>query len=180
VGLGATHAYTPPRENLSCHLLSGWPKILVACEMLAHSLVVFHPCTCGLHVGTTALNGYDDVEVAAGTTTRRRRLWSTTFSTPMRYCVGSLLQLFFRCTARLVVTIHYFLLTSFLGWHDRYNASVAYSFLYIGTRAVLGRFMWWIYCCTTWLDQSELKLIASCDWMISSHSMSIMCAICLY
>jgi hypothetical protein len=45
--------------------------------VLAHPHVVFHPCMCGLRRGivavATALIGYDDVELAAGTTMRRRR-----------------------------------------------------------------------------------------------------------
>jgi hypothetical protein len=44
--------------------------------MLAHPREAFHPYMCGLRGGTATvaatLLGYDDVEVAAGTITRRR------------------------------------------------------------------------------------------------------------
>jgi hypothetical protein len=40
---------------------------------LAHLGMAFHPCTCGLRRGVVALIDYDDVEIAAGMTTRRRR-----------------------------------------------------------------------------------------------------------
>jgi hypothetical protein len=59
---------------------SSWPnpKPLVAYKVLAHPRTAFHPCTCGLCVGAdvvaAVLIGYDDVEVAVGMTTRRRRL----------------------------------------------------------------------------------------------------------
>jgi hypothetical protein len=52
------------------------PETLVACEVLVHPRAVSHPCTCGLHGGTTAvaamLISYNDMEVAARTDTRRR------------------------------------------------------------------------------------------------------------
>jgi hypothetical protein len=132
-------------------------------------------------------------EVAVGTRTWRRR--STTSSTPTRDYVWSLLQLFFRCTVRLVVTIHDPLLVSFLGWLSRSSVSIGYPFPYNCIRAVLHslrsrsctytwyvmlRFIWWIYYCMTWLDQSRLKLIASCDWMINSRSFSVVRETCLY
>jgi hypothetical protein len=53
------------------------PRILVVREVLAHPHAVFYPCTCGLYEGVAAvavaLIGYNDIEVAAGTITRRRR-----------------------------------------------------------------------------------------------------------
>jgi hypothetical protein len=94
-----------------------------------------------------------------------------------------------------VVTIHDLLLTNFLRWHGRTSVSIACPFPYSGIRAILGslrygsctytwyvmvRFMWWIYSCMNWLDQSWLMLAMLCDWMISSHSFSVMCATCLY
>jgi hypothetical protein len=45
----------------------------------------------------------------------RRRLESTTFSTPTHIYIELSLQLFFHCTAHLVVMIHDPLLVSFLG-----------------------------------------------------------------
>jgi hypothetical protein len=53
------------------------PKALAAREVLAHPHTVFHPYTCGLRVGAAmiavVLIGYDDMEVATGMTTRKRR-----------------------------------------------------------------------------------------------------------
>jgi hypothetical protein len=116
---GNRDAYTPPRETLATTSSQPNPETLAAREVLAHPRAAFHPYMCGLHGGATAvaaaLIGYDDVEVAVGTTTRRRRSRSTTSSTPTRDYVVPLLQLFFRCSAYLVVTIHDLLLTSFLG-----------------------------------------------------------------
>jgi hypothetical protein len=63
----------------------------------------------------TALIGYDDMEVAATMTTRRRQSRSTTSSTPMRDYVRSLLQPFFYCSMHLVLMIHDLLLTSIIG-----------------------------------------------------------------
>jgi hypothetical protein len=52
-------------------------KTLPTCEVLAHARVVFHPYTCRLHGGTAAIAAtlicYEDVEVATGTTMRRRQ-----------------------------------------------------------------------------------------------------------
>jgi hypothetical protein len=52
-------------------------KTLPMCEVLAHARVVFHPYTCRLRGGTVViaatLIGYDDVEVATGTTMRSRQ-----------------------------------------------------------------------------------------------------------
>jgi hypothetical protein len=114
---------------------------LVARVVLAHPCAAFHPCTCGLRrdvvAVTVALIGCDDVKVATEMITRRRRSWSTICSTPMHDYVGSLLQLFFRCLARLVVTIHDLLLASILGWHGRCSACIAYLLPYSGIRAIL-------------------------------------------
>jgi hypothetical protein len=64
-------------------------------------------------------------------TTSRRRSWSTTSSTPMHYYIGSPLQLFFRCSARLVLTMIYDPFTcKFPGCNGRYSASVAYLLPY--------------------------------------------------
>jgi hypothetical protein len=109
-------------------------EALAASEVLAHPCVTFHLCTCGLRWGAAmipaVLISYDDMEVATGMTMRRRRSWSTTSSTLKRDYVGRLLQLFFRCSAHLVVTIYDLLLISILGWHDRSSASVAYPYSY--------------------------------------------------
>jgi hypothetical protein len=101
------------------------------CVVLAHPRVVFHPYICGLRRGATVVAAapidYNDVEVAAGTTTQRRRSWMTTSSTPTRDYVGSLLQLFFRYSVHLVVMTIYDPFTyKFSGCNGRCNASVAY------------------------------------------------------
>jgi hypothetical protein len=105
-----TLAVTSSRPNL---------EILAAREVLAHPGMTFHHCTCGLHADAAtiaaALIGYDNMKVTIGMTTRRRRSRLITSSTPTRNYVGLLLQLFFCCTERLVVTFHDLLLTSFLG-----------------------------------------------------------------
>jgi hypothetical protein len=69
---GGLTPYTPPREILVA--TSSWPnsEALAMCVVLAHPRVVFHPCTCGLRRGVVTLIGYDNVEVAVGTTMRRR------------------------------------------------------------------------------------------------------------
>jgi hypothetical protein len=110
---------------------SSWPNY----EDLAYSRVAFHPYMCKLRRDATmvaaALIGYDDVKVAIGTTTQRRRLWVTTSSTPTCDYVGSLLQLFFRCSARLVVTTIYNPFTcKFSRCNSRYSVNIAYSFPY--------------------------------------------------
>jgi hypothetical protein len=122
----------PPHETLAVTSSRPNSKALAACVVLSHPHVAFYPYTCGLCEGATmvaaALIGYDDMEVAAGTTTRRRRSWMTTYSTPTRDYIGLLLQRFFCCSALLVVTIHDLLLASILRWHGRSSANVAYSF----------------------------------------------------
>jgi hypothetical protein len=106
-------------------------EALAARVVLAHLRVAFHPCTCELRRGVAtiavALIDYDEIKVAVKTTT----------STPTRNYIGSLLPLFFCCSAHLVVTIYDLLLTSILGWHSRSSASVAYPYPYIGIRAAL-------------------------------------------
>jgi hypothetical protein len=76
-------------------------------------------------------------KVVAGMMMWKRRTWSTTSSKLMCDYVGPLLWLFFHCFACLVVTIHDLLLVSFLVWHDRSSASIAYPYPYNGIRAVL-------------------------------------------
>jgi hypothetical protein len=116
-------------------------KALATHVVLAHPRMAFYPYTCGLHrvsaVVIAMLIGYDDVEVTVRTTTRRRRSWLTTFSTPKHDYVRSLFLLFLRCSTHLVVTIHDLILTSILGWHGRSSASVVYPFPYSGIRVVL-------------------------------------------
>jgi hypothetical protein len=67
----------PPRETLAVASSRTNSKALVARIVLAHPRIVFHPYTCGLRRGTdavaAALIGYNDIKVAAKTTTKRRR-----------------------------------------------------------------------------------------------------------
>jgi hypothetical protein len=67
---GARGAHTPTRHHVktlaatsSQHNL----ETLAICEVLAHPHVMFHPCTCGLCGGVTAvpaaLIGYNDVDL---------------------------------------------------------------------------------------------------------------------
>jgi hypothetical protein len=120
----------PPRETLATTSSQLNSEALAVRVVLAHPRTVFHLRTCGLHRGAAvvaaALIGYDNVEVATETTTWRRWSWTTTSSTLTRDYVESLLQLFFRCSACLMVTIHDLILISILGWHGRSSASVAY------------------------------------------------------
>jgi hypothetical protein len=152
--------------------------------VLALPRAVFHPFTCGLRGGAAAIAAtlicYDDVEVAAGTTTGRRRSWISTSFTPTRDYVGSLLQLYFYYSTCLVVTIHDLILASILEWHSRSSASVAYPFSYSGIRAILCS-SWSGSCAMVICDGFKgLEWIATCDRMISSYSFSVMCATCLY
>jgi hypothetical protein len=135
-----------------------------------------------------ALIGYDDMELLLGQPRGGHdRDWLLTL-----HRQTTMLDL---CTARLVVTIHDLLLASFPGWHGRSSASVAYLFYYSDIIAILHslrsgsctytwyvmvRFVWWIYCSTTLLDQSGLKLITSSDWIISLCSISFMYMTCPY
>jgi hypothetical protein len=65
--------YTPPRETLVVAASRLNSEALATRVVLAHPRVTFHPCMCGLCGGAAVLIGYDHVEVAARTTTRRRR-----------------------------------------------------------------------------------------------------------
>jgi hypothetical protein len=133
-GLGAhIDAYTPPRKNPSHHLLSSQPRN-PSCARGAStpihgvpSLYVWTPwrryciCCCAGQLRQLGV---------AVTMTMRRQSWSITSSTLMCDYLGPLLQLFFRFSARLVVMIHSLLLTSFLGWHGRSSAGIAYPYPY--------------------------------------------------
>jgi hypothetical protein len=65
----------PPCETLAVASSRPNSKALAVRVVLAHPHVAFYPCTCGLCGGVVAvvaaLINYDDVEVAAETTTRR-------------------------------------------------------------------------------------------------------------
>jgi hypothetical protein len=155
---GARSAHMPTRHHVKTLAVTSFsrsnPETLFVWEVLAHPYAAFHPCMCGLCGGTAmivaTLIGYDDMEVAAGTTTRRRRSWSTISSTPTCNYVGSLLQLFFHYTACLVVTIHDLLLASIFGWHGKSSVSVAYPYPYNSIRVIflvwILRYsdMWWL------------------------------------
>jgi hypothetical protein len=155
-GLGAwlTDVCIPPRETLAAASCRSNSEAQATRVVLAHPRAAFHPCMCGLRRGiaviVAALIGCDDVEFAAGTTTRSRS-WSTTFSTSTRDYVGSLLQLFFHCSTRLVVTFHYLLLIGIIGWHGRSSASIACPLSYSGIKARL---------CSSW---SGLCAMVICD-----------------
>jgi hypothetical protein len=127
---GEIDAYTPPCKTIAGASSQPNFEALAVHVVLLHPRAAFHRCMCGLHRGVVALISYDDVEVAVGMTTRRRRSRITTSSTPTCGYIRSLLQLFFRCSVCLVVTIHDLLLASILGWHGRSSASVAYPFPY--------------------------------------------------
>jgi hypothetical protein len=124
-----THVYTPPREILAATSRLNYEALAMR-DVLAHTRAVFYPYMCRLlRCAVTiaaVMIGYDDMEVAARTTMRRRRLWSTISSTLTCDYVGSFLQLFFRYSMHLVVTINDLLLTGILVWHGRSSASVAY------------------------------------------------------
>jgi hypothetical protein len=70
-------SYTPARETLSAAASRSNSEVLAARVVLAHPRTMFHPCMRGLYGGAAtvaaALIGYDDVVVAVGTTTKRRR-----------------------------------------------------------------------------------------------------------
>jgi hypothetical protein len=70
---GTTDSYTPPRETLAIASSQPNSKALAAGVVLAHPRVAFDPYTCELRIGTAVLISYDDIKVAAETTTRRRR-----------------------------------------------------------------------------------------------------------
>jgi hypothetical protein len=67
----------PPRESLAAASSRLKSEALATRMVLALPRAVFHPFTCGLRGGAAAIAAtlicYDDVEVAAGTTTGRRR-----------------------------------------------------------------------------------------------------------
>jgi hypothetical protein len=67
----------PPRKTLAATSSQPNNEALDARVVLAHPRVVFHPYTSGLHESVAtiaaALIRYNDVEVAVGTTTRKRR-----------------------------------------------------------------------------------------------------------
>jgi hypothetical protein len=160
------------QTNVSLCGISGKPKDIIfiiklraKCFSLAMvslwrksiSLTEFHPCMCGLCIGTAAVAavwiGYDDVELVAGTTMRRRSCSTTSSISTCDYVV-SLLQLFFHCSAHLVVTIHDLLLTSILRWHGRSSASAAGEGIEIRVLVVMGR-QWW----------GNSDDITSCRWL---------------
>jgi hypothetical protein len=156
------------------------PEALAAREVLAHPHLAFHPCTCGLCGGAVVLIDYNDMEIVVRMTTRRRQPWSTSSSTPTPDYVGPLLQLFFRCSARLVVMIYDILVASILGWYGRSSASVVYLYPYSGIRSILHSS--WSGCHTIVIRNGYkgLEWTARCDQNISLCSLSIMCATCLY
>jgi hypothetical protein len=133
---GARGVHTPTLHHVKTLATASYSrpnsKALHVRMVLAYPHVAFHPYMCGLYGGAAviavALIGYDDVEVATRMTTGRRWSWSTAFSTPTRDYVGSLLQLFFRCSVHQVVMVHDLLLTSILVWHGRSSATVAYPY----------------------------------------------------
>jgi hypothetical protein len=148
-----THAYMTPRQTLVVIVSQLNFEALAVRMVLAHPRATFHPCTCGLCGGAVAvaaaLIGYDDVEVAIETTMRMRQSWTTTSSTPTRDYVGSLLQLFFHCSACLVVTIHDLLVVCILRWHGRSSATTTENVISSGSKipseAILGPLL--IYRC---------------------------------
>jgi hypothetical protein len=66
----------PPRETLAITASRPNSEALAARVVLAHPHTEFHLCTCGLHGGAivvvATLISYNNVDVAAGTTMRRR------------------------------------------------------------------------------------------------------------
>jgi hypothetical protein len=152
----------PPRETLTTAASRPISEALAARVVLAHPCTAFHPCTCGLYGGVAAvaavLIGYDDRWGCCWKSVRKRRSWLTTSSTPTRDYIGSLLQLFFRCSACLEVTTIYDLLTcKFPVCNDRCSASVAYPLPFNGIKAVLRSFWSGSFVAQLWLDQSGLK-----------------------
>jgi hypothetical protein len=65
--------YTPPRETLAVAASRPNSEALATRVVQAHPRATFHPRMCGLLGGAVVLFDCDNVEVAAGTTTRRRR-----------------------------------------------------------------------------------------------------------
>jgi rhodanese-related sulfurtransferase len=70
-------SYTSPCETLAATASRLNFEALPARVVIAHPRVTLDPCTCGLRGGAAAvaaaLIGYNVMEVADGTTTRRRR-----------------------------------------------------------------------------------------------------------
>jgi hypothetical protein len=74
-------AYAPTRHHVETLAATSSSRrnlrTLATCEVLAHPRAAFHPCTCGLcgcaAMVAAVLISYDDVEIAAGTTMRRRQ-----------------------------------------------------------------------------------------------------------
>jgi rhodanese-related sulfurtransferase len=67
----------PSHEILSITSSRPNPETLDVHEVLPHPHAVFYYCTCGLRGGAAmvvaVLIDYDNVKIASGTTTRRRR-----------------------------------------------------------------------------------------------------------
>jgi hypothetical protein len=67
----------PPRETLAAAASSSNFEALAAYVVLAHPRAAFRSCMCALRGGAATVAatriGYDHVEVAAETATRRRR-----------------------------------------------------------------------------------------------------------
>jgi hypothetical protein len=53
-------SYTPPCETIATAASRSIFETLAAYVVLAHSIVMFHPCTCGLRGDDAALLGYDN------------------------------------------------------------------------------------------------------------------------
>jgi hypothetical protein len=74
---GGLTPYTPPCETLATTSSRSNSETLAVHLVLAHPRAVFHPYTCGLPGGAAAVKvaliGYDNIKVAAETTTGRRR-----------------------------------------------------------------------------------------------------------
>ena len=116
-GLGGNdlRAAPPPSRRPSLYLSAAAHAVRA---VLAHRRPAFHPRTCGLRGGAVAIA---DRLLGSSTRSSVRGTWSTTSSTSTRD--------FFRCAARLVVTIYDLLLASILGLCGS-DASVAYPFTY--------------------------------------------------
>jgi hypothetical protein len=143
--------------------------------VLAHPRTMFHLYTCILCGGDAAFAAVWSVttivEVAAVTTTRRRWSWLTTSSTPMRDYIGSQLQLFFRCSARLVVATIYDPFTyKFPVCNDRCSARVAYLLPYNGIRVVLHGIDW----INRGWKEVEVECVNVTKWLV--HVISLLCA----
>jgi hypothetical protein len=134
---GNRHAYTPPRENPSRHLLLAktWNPNCVR-GASTPTCGVSSPYVWTLWRRYCSAGQLWWYKVATRMRTWSRWWWSTTSCTLTRDYVRPLLQFFFCCAACLVVTIHDILLACFLGWHGS-STSVAYPYHYSGIRAIL-------------------------------------------